>query len=86
MPIFNLNNQKDRNEYAKSDAEKAAPSFKVSLNFEINISGEGTKKEIVKALQNVINSLESISTDDEDAILDGSVWEDATLLTEIKAI
>ena len=34
MPIFDLSKQSERNEYAKSDAEKLAPSFKVSLNFE----------------------------------------------------
>ena len=37
MPIFDLSKQNERNEYAKSDAEKAAPTipcFKVSLNFE----------------------------------------------------
>ena len=34
MPIFDLSNQDERNKYAKSDAEKTAPSFTVSLTFE----------------------------------------------------
>ena len=55
-------------------------------NFEINISGEGTKKEIIKALEQVLNSLREVSSEDEDAILDGVEWEDATLMTTIKAV
>ena len=34
MAIFNLDNQNERNKYARSDAEKNAPSFKVSLTFD----------------------------------------------------
>jgi hypothetical protein len=53
--------------------------------FNIKISGSGTTKEIISALRDVIDGIISAKgTGDEAAILDGAVWEDATLVTEIK--
>ena len=74
MPIFNLNNQEERNEYAMSDAEKAAK------NFEIKITGEGTKSQIIHSLYDLIRSMEA-NTDEQ---LDGVTLEDPVLCTEIK--
>ena len=55
-------------------------------SFEINISGEGTKKQLVKALQELIDALNGTTSEDEDAILDGAEWEDPILITTIKAV
>ena len=53
---------------------------------EIKITGSGSKLEIIKSLKHIIQSLDDVSTNDVDAILDGAVWEDSTLLTEIKTV
>jgi hypothetical protein len=53
---------------------------------EIKITGNGTKLEIIKSLKHIIQSLDDVSTNDVDAILDGAVWEDSTLLTEFKTV
>lgn len=49
------------------------------MEFEIKITGSGTKQELEKALQQVVDNIKA-STDEE---LDGSQWEDPTLMTEI---
>jgi hypothetical protein len=49
------------------------------MNYYIKITGEGTKEEIVNALQRLSNDIR-ISSDDE---LDGAKWEHEILFTEI---
>jgi hypothetical protein len=82
MPIFNLDNQNERNKYARSDAEKNAPSFKVSLTFE-GITGKNPL-EVAKKIAfwcredfvyDVVNEetgeafTVDLSEDDENAVL-----------------
>ena len=84
MPIFNLDNQNERNKYARSDAEKNAPSFKVSLTFE-GITGNNPL-EVAKTIAKWCNDANTftydvvneetgeaftvdLSEDDEDAVL-----------------
>jgi hypothetical protein len=59
---------------------------KLKAMIEIKITGSGSKLEIIKSLKHIIQSLDDVSTNDVDAILDGAVWEDSTLLTEIKTV
>jgi len=49
------------------------------MDYYIKITGEGTKEEIVNALQRLSNDIR-ISSDDE---LDGAKWEHEILFTEI---
>ena len=51
------------------------------LDYEIKITGSGTTSEIIQSLREIIDNLANST----DAVLDGAEWEDATLMTEIKA-
>lgn len=54
--------------------------------FQIKISGSGTPNEIIKSLQDIIDGIvEAKHSDNVDAALDGAVWEDGILITEISA-
>ena len=50
--------------------------------FEIKITGSGTRDEIIKSLKLIIEGLEAETSD---GVLDGAEWEDSTLCTEINA-
>ncbi len=50
-------------------------------NYNIKITGSGTRDEIISALQEIIKGMK----DETVGVLDGAVWEDETLLTEIDA-
>jgi hypothetical protein len=51
---------------------------------EIKITGSGTADEIVEALRRVAKNIALNAAEHGVNMLDGSVWEDSTLLTEIK--
>jgi hypothetical protein len=51
------------------------------MEFNIKITGSGTKEEILKSLSDLF---EGINQSDI-ATLDGAEWEDKTLITEINA-
>lgn len=51
----------------------------MAKNFEIKITGEGQRKQIIHALYDVIRNLEN-STDKDLASVE---WEDPVLMTEI---
>lgn len=53
--------------------------------FEIKITGSGTAEQLVNALRDVARSIASVNTEHGTAMLDGSKWEDAILVTEINA-
>ena len=53
---------------------------------EIKITGSGTAEEVVDALRRIATNIAINAVEHGVHMLDGSVWEDATLLTEIKAI
>lgn len=55
------------------------------MNYEIEIKGSGSRREIIKALEGLISSLNSCEGNEETAIMDGAEWEDATLMTTISA-
>lgn len=49
--------------------------------YEIKITGNGTREEIISDLKNIIEGIEAESSV---AVLDGAEWEGATLMTEIQ--
>ena len=51
---------------------------------EIKITGSGTADEIVEALRRVAKNIALNAAEHGVNMMDGSVWEDSTLLTEIK--
>ncbi len=51
-------------------------------NFEIKITGGGTRKEISDALALISKSILESKVED----IDGAEWEDCTLMTEINAV
>ena len=57
-------------------------------NYKIEIKGEGTSKEIIESLKDIIGGIEEAQEGEhpESAILDGAEWEDETLETEIHEI
>jgi len=52
------------------------------FDYNIKITGNGTKKEIAKELRELADSVEQAKGDAE---LDGAEWEGDTLMTEISA-
>jgi hypothetical protein len=85
MPIFNLDNQDERNKYAKSDSEKEQITFEVTLTFTDIMAKnplEATKKilkwieeDASNMIYDVKNELTGekftvdLSENDEDAVL-----------------
>jgi hypothetical protein len=57
-----------------------------SKMLEIKITGEGTADEIVGALRRVAKNIALNAAEHGVNMMDGSVWEDSTLLTEIKTV
>lgn len=53
------------------------------LNYEIKITGSGTKEQLEHSLRELARSIQDAKGDAE---LDGAEWEDAILMTEIKAL
>lgn len=54
------------------------------MKYKIKINGSGTAKEIVKSLRDIIFNLkEAIATNNEADLLNGIVFEDSILMTEI---
>jgi hypothetical protein len=53
--------------------------------FEIKISGSGTASHLESALAQVLRDLRDTIRNDREETLDGAVWEDSVLITEIKS-
>jgi hypothetical protein len=51
------------------------------MEFNIKITGSGTKEEILKSLLDLVKGIQESDT----PILDGAEWEDKILITEINA-
>lgn len=50
--------------------------------YEIKITGSGIREELVKALDQIKDSIQCVYEES----LDNAKWEDATLFTEIKVV
>lgn len=51
--------------------------------YSIKITGSGTPKQLESALAQVLRNLRDSISEGETDSLDGAVWEDPTILTEI---
>lgn len=63
--------------------------YRCTEEYEIKISGGGTRPEIAKALRAIADAIHHETSmghgkNMADEMIDGAEWEDCTLLTEIK--
>ena len=69
----------DTPENYKEAAQALFKKMQRKKEVEIKITGSGSPKELVKALQSIIKNIQSTPEVD---LLEGQTWEDATLITE----